>query len=77
MQAIAALMQMSTPNAHVRRGALHFTIPSSQLVLGAIVLLVPGDVDSAAYWLVDAANLCIVHAALTGAADSVDCTSEP
>ncbi|MCI1893885.1 MAG: cation-translocating P-type ATPase [Lactobacillus sp.] len=76
-EAIDALAKMATPNAHVRRGGQILTIPSSELVVGDIVLLEAGDVVPADLRLVESANLQIEESALTGESVPVDKQVEP
>lgn len=75
-EAIEALKQMSTPNAHVRRDGQVVEIPSTQLVKGDIVLLEAGDVVPADLRLVLAKNLKIEEAALTGESVPVEKNSK-
>lgn len=64
--AINALKEMSTPNAHVKRDGQFVTIKSDELVPGDIVLLEAGDVVPADIRLIEAASLKIEESALTG-----------
>lgn len=65
-QAIEALREMSTPNAHVLRDGHVETISSHDVVPGDIVLLEAGDVVPADLRLVEVSSLKIEEAALTG-----------
>ncbi|ERL64178.1 cation-translocating P-type ATPase [Schleiferilactobacillus shenzhenensis] len=65
-EAIDALREMSTPDAHVRRGGEVLTVKSEQLVPGDVVLLEAGDIVPADLRLTDAASLKIEESALTG-----------
>ncbi|MGO2084215.1 cation-translocating P-type ATPase [Vagococcus sp.] len=65
-EAIEALKDMSTPNAHVRRDGMTETVKSTDLVPGDIVLLEAGDVVPADLRLIEVASLKIEEAALTG-----------
>jgi P-type Ca2+ transporter type 2C len=71
-QAMAALKKLSNPIVKVRRnGAVH-KVPSDQLVPGDVVLLEAGDSIPADARLIDAANLRVQEAALTGESTPVD-----
>ncbi|WP_125705617.1 cation-translocating P-type ATPase [Lacticaseibacillus daqingensis] len=74
-EAIDALQKMATPNAHVRRGGNVATIPSSDLVVGDVVLLEAGDVVPADLRLVESANLKSEESALTGESVPVEKTT--
>lgn len=76
-EAIDALQKMSTPNAHVRRGGQVVTIPSSELVVGDIVLLEAGDVVPADLRLLESANLKSEESALTGESVPVEKQTAP
>lgn len=65
-QALAALKQMSSPTAHVRRSGQTKTIKAEELVPGDIVLLEAGSVIPADMRLIESASLKIEEAALTG-----------
>lgn len=65
-QALAALKQLAAPDAHVLRGGQRLTIPSRELVPGDIVLLEAGYYVPADVRLLEAVNLRIEEAALTG-----------
>ncbi|MFD1465787.1 cation-translocating P-type ATPase [Lapidilactobacillus mulanensis] len=65
-EAIDALREMSTPEAHVRRDGNVETVSSEDLVPGDIVLLEAGDIIPADLRLVTSASLKIEEAALTG-----------
>ncbi|MFT8339389.1 HAD-IC family P-type ATPase, partial [Schleiferilactobacillus harbinensis] len=71
-EAIDALREMSTPDAHVRRGGQVLTIKSEQLVPGDVVLLEAGDIVPADLRLTDSASLKIEESALTGESVPVD-----
>ncbi|WP_461213401.1 cation-translocating P-type ATPase [Lacticaseibacillus sp. GG6-2] len=75
-EAIDALAEMATPDAHVRRGGQVVTIPSSELVVGDIVLVEAGDVVPADMRLIESANLKIEESALTGESVPVEKTAE-
>ncbi len=65
-EALAALKKMAAPNATVVRGGSRTTIPSRELVPGDIVVLEAGNYVPADIRLVEAVNLRIEEAALTG-----------
>ncbi|MCX7165638.1 MAG: HAD-IC family P-type ATPase, partial [Rhodocyclales bacterium] len=65
-RAIAALRNMATPSARVRRGGELQNLPSHQLVPGDVVLLEAGNIVPADLRLTDSAHLRIAEAALTG-----------
>lgn len=65
-EAIDALREMSTPEAHVKRGGRLETISSEDLVVGDIVLLEAGDIVPADIRLLDSASMKIEESALTG-----------
>ncbi|MCD2255116.1 calcium-translocating P-type ATPase, PMCA-type [Lactobacillus sp. CC-MHH1034] len=65
-EAIDALKEMATPEAHVRRNGSVQTISSEDLVVGDIVRLEAGDVVPADMRLLETASLKIEESALTG-----------
>jgi Ca2+-transporting ATPase len=65
-EALAALKQMAAPEAQVLRDGNRVTIPSRELVPGDIVYLEAGNFVPADIRLLDAVNLRIDEAALTG-----------
>lgn len=65
-EAIDALQQMSSPEAHVRRNGQIQVLKSTELVPGDIVLLEAGDVVPADMRLIEANSLQAEEAALTG-----------
>ncbi len=65
-EAIDALKEMSTPEAHVKRANQLATVSSEQLVPGDIVLLEAGDIVPADIRLIDSASMKIEESALTG-----------
>ncbi|KRN27214.1 hypothetical protein IV38_GL000706 [Lactobacillus selangorensis] len=65
-EAIDALKEMATPEAHVKRDGQVETIKSEDLVPGDIVLLEAGDVVPADMRLLHSASLKIEESALTG-----------
>jgi Ca2+-transporting ATPase len=75
-EALAALQKMAAPNATVVRGGSRTTIPSRELVPGDIVILEAGNYVSADLRLVEAVNLRIEEAALTGESVPVEKNSE-
>ena len=71
-QAMGALKKLSNPVVKVRRNGLLQKLPSDQLVPGDIILLEAGDSIPADARLVEAANLRVQEAALTGESTPVD-----
>ncbi|KRK32655.1 cation transporting P-type ATPase [Loigolactobacillus bifermentans DSM 20003] len=72
--AIDALKEMSAPQAQVLRNSQVVTVPSTDLVVGDLVLLEAGAVIPADLRLVEAQNLKVEEAALTG--ESVPVTKQ-
>lgn len=75
-QALAALGAMQTPQVRVRRDGHVHTLSAVELVPGDIVLLESGDRIPADGRLIEAVNLQIDEAALTGESMAVDKTTE-
>ncbi|MCI0437418.1 MAG: HAD-IC family P-type ATPase, partial [Gemmatimonadetes bacterium] len=65
-RAMAALARLAAPDVRVRRSGVVQTIPARELVPGDIILLESGNVVPADARLLDAWNLRINEAALTG-----------
>ncbi len=65
-EALAALQKLAAPEAHVMRGGKRINIPARELVPGDIVFLESGNHVPADLRLLDAYNLQIEEAALTG-----------
>jgi Ca2+-transporting ATPase len=65
-QALAALRKLASPDAHVLRSGRRLTIPSTEVVPGDIVFLEAGNYIPADLRLLEAMNLRIEEAALTG-----------
>ncbi len=71
-QAMAALKKLSNPVVKVRRNGSVQKIASDQLVPGDVILLEAGDSIPADARLIEAANLRLQEAALTGESTPVD-----
>ncbi|WP_338231714.1 cation-translocating P-type ATPase [Companilactobacillus muriivasis] len=71
-EAIDALKEMSTPEAHVKRAGKFATVSSENLVSGDIVLLEAGDIVPADIRLLDSASMKIEESALTGESVQVE-----
>jgi len=65
-QALAALKKLAAPEAHVLRDGSRKTIPATQLVPGDVVFLEAGNFIPADLRLIEAVNLRVEEAALTG-----------
>ena len=65
-EALAALKKMAAPDAQVIRNGKHVTVPSAQLVPGDIVNLEAGKFIPADMRLLEAVNMRVEEAALTG-----------
>ena len=70
--AMAALQQLTAPEAQAVRGGHRQTVPARELVKGDLVLLEAGNYVPADMRLVESANLRIEEAALTGESVPVD-----
>ncbi len=75
--ALAALQDMSAPQAKVRRGEESMSIPSAEVVVGDIVLLEAGDLVPADVRILESGSLQIQESALTGESAPVDKTPNP
>ncbi|WP_029512840.1 cation-translocating P-type ATPase [Mycoplasmopsis iners] len=71
-QAVRALEKMNETNATVKRDGKVQLIPANQLVPGDIVILNAGDVISADARIIEAYNLKVVEASLTGESLAVE-----
>jgi Ca2+-transporting ATPase len=71
-EALAALKRLTSPDAIVERDGQQESIPSSQVALGDIVILEAGNHIPADVRLVEAVNLKIDEASLTGESVPVD-----
>ena len=65
-QALAALKKLAAPDAHVLRDGVHTSVPSYNLVPGDIVFLESGNFIPADLRLLEAVNLRVEEASLTG-----------
>jgi Ca2+-transporting ATPase len=65
-QALAALKKLAAPEAHVLRDGKRISVPAPQLVPGDVVFLEAGNFIPADIRLVEAVNLKVEEAALTG-----------
>jgi Ca2+-transporting ATPase len=65
-QALAALRQLAAPDADVLRGGRRLVVPARELVPGDIVFLETGNFIPADIRLIEAVNLRVEEAALTG-----------
>ncbi|NMB91004.1 MAG: HAD-IC family P-type ATPase, partial [Chloroflexi bacterium] len=65
-QALAALRKLAAPEAQVIRDGHRLTVPANQLVPGDVVVLEAGNYVPADLRLIEAVNLRIEEAALTG-----------
>ena len=74
-EALAALKKLAAPNAFVVRGGHRQTIPSLELVPGDVVILEDGNYIPADVRLVEAINLRIEEASLTGESMPVEKTA--
>jgi Ca2+-transporting ATPase len=70
-RALEALRRMATPDATVIRGGRERDVPAREVVPGDLMVLAAGDVVPADGRLVEAANLRIDEAALTGESSPV------
>jgi len=65
-EALAALKKLAAPEAHVLRDGRHQSVPARELVPGDVVFLEAGNYVPADMRLLEAVNLRIEEAALTG-----------
>lgn len=71
-QAIAALSELTAPEARVLRDGEQLTLPASEVVPGDLLVLAEGDIVPADADVVDAAALLVDESALTGESVPVD-----
>ncbi len=71
-EAMAALQQLTAPEAQAVRGGRRQTVPAREIVVGDLLLLEAGNYVPADMRLVESANLRIEEAALTGESVPVD-----
>jgi P-type Ca2+ transporter type 2C len=69
-KAIAALQQMTAPQAKVRRDGQVISIPAAGIVAGDVLVLEAGDLVAADARLMEAASLRCIESALTGEAEA-------
>lgn len=65
-EALAALKKLASPEAQVLRDGLHRSVPAAELVPGDVVFLEAGNYVPADMRLLEAVNLRVEEAALTG-----------
>ena len=70
-KSIAALKQLTAPQATVRRDNRVLTIPAAEIVAGDVLVLAAGDLVAADARLLTAASLKCIEAALTGESKAV------
>ena len=73
-RALEALKKMAAPLAHVLRDALETAVPARELVPGDVILLRAGDRVPADVRVLQAVNLAVDEAALTGESAAVEKT---
>jgi Ca2+-transporting ATPase len=71
-QAIAALSELTAPDARVVRDGEQRQVPAAQVVVGDVLVLAEGDIVPADADVVDAAALLVDESALTGESVPVD-----
>ncbi len=71
-RAMSALKQMSAPNVRVLRDGAAVEMPSTQIVPGDVIFLEAGNMVPADMRLIEAVNLRIQEAALTGESEAVE-----
>jgi P-type Ca2+ transporter type 2C len=76
-RALEALREMAAPMARVLRDGLETMVPARDLVPGDVVVLRTGDRIPADARVLQAVNLAIDEAALTGESATVDKTTDP
>ncbi len=74
--AVAALRDMTTAQSTVLRDARLFTVPSTELVPGDVLVLGEGDAVGADARLITATSLRVQEASLTGESEAVEKSSE-
>ncbi|RJF43886.1 cation-translocating P-type ATPase [Actinomyces sp. 2119] len=75
--AVAALSEMTRATSTVLRDGSRLVVPSSELVVGDVLLLSEGDQVGADARLLETATLRVVESSLTGEAEAVTKTPDP
>ncbi|WP_127843064.1 cation-translocating P-type ATPase [Actinomyces wuliandei] len=75
--AVAALSEMTRATSTVLRDGARLVVPSSELVVGDVLLLAEGDQVGADARLVETATLRVVESSLTGEAEAVTKSPDP
>ncbi|HEY8380154.1 MAG TPA: HAD-IC family P-type ATPase, partial [Nannocystis sp.] len=76
-QAVAALRDMTSPRALVRRGGKNRRIPGTEVVRGDLLLVNEGDRVAADAVLLEATSIAVDESLLTGESVPVDKTATP
>ncbi|NSW56279.1 MAG: cation-translocating P-type ATPase [Armatimonadetes bacterium] len=75
-QSMQALRKLSVPQVRVRRGGQEETVAATKVVPGDVILLQAGDFAPADARILEASNLRVDEAALTGESEPVDKTDK-
>lgn len=74
---LAALRDLSAPEAKIIRGGVKKTIPARELVPGDVVFLEAGDYVPADGRIIDSGSLRVIEGMLTGESEAIEKTTDP